>query len=208
MRLAEVHPWTREQRKCGNGQTVRSKAKERRSDRGNKGGDSNSYRTNDRMWRSQKRPDDQTEEVRPGRGSHDQPRVRTYREEVKQNSNHWENWKTQPSWEPQKFPRGNGTTGSDSNTDRPRGGRKANYPRERECRSDWTQPEQSEWDTSAQGRGNDHQALTHQNYPPTRKRDEWKVSTRTEGDSKAPSASTATSTSRKAGARGKQTGTS
>ena len=42
--------------------------------------------------------------------------------------------------------------------------------------------------------------------PPTRKRDERKASTRTEGDSKAPSASTATSTYRKAGARGKHTG--
>ena len=34
----------------------------------------------------------------------------------------------------------------------------------------------------------------------------WKASTRTEGDSKAPSTSTATSTCRKAGARGKHTG--
>ena len=41
--------------------------------------------------------------------------------------------------------------------------------------------------------------------PPTRKRDEWKARTRTEGDSKAPSASTATSTCRKAGAQGKHT---
>ena len=36
-------------------------------------------------------------------------------------------------------------------------------------------------------------------------RDEWKASTRTEGNSKAPSTSTATSTCRKAGARGKHT---
>ena len=42
--------------------------------------------------------------------------------------------------------------------------------------------------------------------PPTRKRDKWKTSTRTEGDSKAPSACIATSTCRKAGARGKHTG--
>ena len=41
--------------------------------------------------------------------------------------------------------------------------------------------------------------------PPTRKRDEGKASTRTEGDSKAPSASTATSTCCKAGARSKHT---
>ena len=42
--------------------------------------------------------------------------------------------------------------------------------------------------------------------PPTRKSDEWKASTGTEGDSKAPSESIATSTCRKAGARGKHTG--
>ena len=41
--------------------------------------------------------------------------------------------------------------------------------------------------------------------PLTRKRDEWKARTRTEGDSKAPSASIASSTCRKAGARGKHT---
>ena len=40
---------------------------------------------------------------------------------------------------------------------------------------------------------------------PTRKRDEWKARTRTEGDSKAPSASIATSTCLKARARGKHT---
>ena len=42
--------------------------------------------------------------------------------------------------------------------------------------------------------------------PSTRKRDEWKASTRTEGDSKEPSASIATCTCRKAGARDKHTG--
>ena len=41
--------------------------------------------------------------------------------------------------------------------------------------------------------------------PLTRKRDEWKVRTMTEGDSKAPSASIAASTCCKAGARGKHT---
>ena len=40
---------------------------------------------------------------------------------------------------------------------------------------------------------------------PTRKRDEWKARTRTEGDSKAPSTSIASSTCRTAGARGKHT---
>ena len=41
--------------------------------------------------------------------------------------------------------------------------------------------------------------------PSTRERDEWKARTRIEGDSKAPSASIASSTCRKAGARGKHT---
>ena len=41
--------------------------------------------------------------------------------------------------------------------------------------------------------------------PPTSKRDEWKAKTRAEGESKAPSSSIATSTCRKAGARGKHT---
>ena len=95
MRLAEVRPGTQDQRKCGNGQTVRPKAKDRRSERGNKGEtptrtaqtpecDGARERRGPTGWlpapRSQKRPDDQTEEVRPRRGSHDQTRVRTLRE--------------------------------------------------------------------------------------------------------------------------------
>ena len=59
--------------------------------------------------RSQKRPGDQTGEVKPGRGSPDQSRVRTLRKGQEQSQtelNHEENWKTQPSHEPQKFPRG------------------------------------------------------------------------------------------------------
>ena len=45
---------------------------------------------------------------------------------------------------------------------------------------------------------------THQTNPPLG-RDNWKARTRTEGDSKAPSLSIASSTCRKAGARGKHT---
>ena len=48
-------------------------------------------------------------------------------------------------------------------------------------------------------------AVDSSDDPLTRKRDEWKARTRTEGDSKASSASIATSTCRKAGARGKHT---
>ena len=46
----------------------------------------------------------QTGEVKPGRGSRDQSRVRTPRKG--QEKSQTENWKTQPSREPQKFPRG------------------------------------------------------------------------------------------------------
>ena len=53
-------------------------------------------------------------------------------------------------------------------------------------------------------RGNDHRTPTHQMTSPLG-RDDWKARTRTEGDSKAPSASIASSTCRKAGTRGKHT---
>ena len=59
--------------------------------------------------RSHKRPGDQTGEVKPGRGSPDQSRVRTPRKRQEQSQtelNHGENWKTQPSRELQKLPRG------------------------------------------------------------------------------------------------------
>ena len=146
MRLAEDRPWTRDQRKCGNGQTVRPKAKERRSERGNKGG-TPTRTAQTPEWdgarerrgptgrlpapRSQKRPDDQTEEVRPGRGSHDQPRVRTLREG--QGRSQTELKPLRELEDPtlmgtSKVSSRDGATGSDSNTDRSRGGRKANSP--------------------------------------------------------------------------------
>ena len=53
-------------------------------------------------------------------------------------------------------------------------------------------------------RGNDHRTPTHQTTSPLG-RDDRKARTRTEGDSKAPSASIASSTCRKAGAQGKHT---
>ena len=53
-------------------------------------------------------------------------------------------------------------------------------------------------------RGNDHRTPTHQTTSPLG-RDNWKARTRTEGNSKAPSASIPSSTCRKAGARGKHT---
>ena len=48
-------------------------------------------------------------------------------------------------------------------------------------------------------------AANPSNDPSTRERDEWKARTRIEGDSKVPFASIASSTCRKAGARGKHT---
>ena len=147
MRLAEVRPRMRDPRKCSNGQTVRLKAKEHRSERGNKGGgDSYSYRTTPQCDgvrerrgptgrlptpRSQKRPDDQTEEVRPGRGSHDQPRVRTLREGQGRRQTELEPLREleDPTlMGTSKVSSRDGATGPDSNTDRSRGGRKANSP--------------------------------------------------------------------------------
>ena len=126
------------------------------------------------------------------------------REEVNQNSNHGENWKTQPSWEPQTFPRGTAPTGSDCNTDRSRGGRKANS--QIETAQKRLNSTGTEWIRHIRpGERKRSPGADPSDDPPTRKRDEWKASTRTEGDSKAPSAITATSTCCKAGARGKHT---
>ena len=86
-----------------------------------------------------------------------------------------------------------------------RGGRKAHDPRRDSAeatdlnrkRSEETQPSRGEERSSGADPSDD---------PSTRKRDEWKASTRTEGDSTEPSASMATRTCRKAGARDKHTG--
>ena len=98
----------------------------------------------------------------------------------------------------------NGATRPDSNP--PSGPREQEKPTLllRQRRSDCHHHEQSERDTSVQVRGNDHWTPTHQTTSPLGK-DDWKARTRTEGDSKAPSASIASSTCRKAGARGKHT---
>ena len=86
-----------------------------------------------------------------------------------------------------------------------RGGRKAHDPRRDSAeatdlnrkRSEETQPARGEERSPGADPSDD---------PSTRKRDEWKASTRTEGDSTEPSASMATRTCRKAGARDKHTG--
>ena len=79
--------------------------------------------------RSQKRPDDQTGEVKPGRGSHDQPRVRTPRERQGRSQSELKPWREleYPTlMGTSKVSSRDGATGSDSNTDRSRGVRKAN----------------------------------------------------------------------------------
>ena len=98
----------------------------------------------------------------------------------------------------------NGATGPDSNPPSGPGEQEKTTLRLRQCRSNCPHHERSERDTSVQVRVNDHRTPTHQTTSPLG-RDDWKARTRTEGDSKAPSASIASSTCRRAGAQGKHT---
>ena len=98
----------------------------------------------------------------------------------------------------------NGATGPDSNPPSGPGEQEKPTLGPRQHRSDCHHHERSERDTSVQVRGNDHRTPTHQTTS-LLGRDDWKARTRTEGDSKAPSASRASSTCRKARARGKHT---
>ena len=143
----------------------------------------------------------------PGEGGPDQTRVRTPRKGQEQSQtelNHGENWKTQPSREPQKFPRGKAPLDPTVN-------------RQNQRRKKIPLPGRDSAEATDLNRNgvNEHirpgerkrsPGADPSDDPSTRKRDEWKASTRTKGDSKAPSASIATSTCRKAGARGKHTG--
>ena len=95
-------------------------------------------------------------------------------------------------------------TGSDSNTDRSRGVRKGNSQTETAQKRLNSTGTESKRDIRP-GERKRSPVADPPDDPPTRKRDEWKARIRTEGDSKAPSASIATSTCRKAGARGKHT---
>ena len=141
MRPAEVCPWTRDLR-----QWLDRKAISQGAPRGNKGGTvTRTAQTPEcdgaRERRgltgrlpapmSQKRPDDQTGEVKPGRGSHDQSRVRTPREGQGRSQSEVKPWREleDPTlMGTSKVSSRDGATGSDSNTDRTRGGRKANSP--------------------------------------------------------------------------------
>ena len=98
----------------------------------------------------------------------------------------------------------NSATGPDSNPPPGPGEQEKPTLWRRQCRSDCHHHERSERDTSVPVRGNDHWTPTHQTTSPLG-RDDWKARTRTEGDSKAPSAIIASSTCCKAGARGKHT---
>ena len=99
----------------------------------------------------------------------------------------------------------NGATGSDSKPPSGPEEQEKPTPRVRQHRRDWAQHERSEWDTTVQERGNDHQPLTHQTTLPQGRETNGKPGLWIEGDSKAPSANIASSTCRKAGARGKHT---
>ena len=96
----------------------------------------------------------------------------------------------------------NGATGPASNPPSGPGEQEKPTLRLRQRRSDRHHHKRSERDPSVQARGNDHRTPTHQTTSPLG-RDDYKA--RTEGDSKAPSASIASSTCRKAGARRKHT---
>ena len=118
--------------------------------------------------------------------------------------NHGENWKTQPSWEPPKVSSRKGATESNSKpTDQRR--RKSPLPsRDSAEATDLNRNGVNEH--SSPGERKRSPGADPSDDPSTRKRDEWKASTKTEGDSKEPSASIATRTCRKAGARDKHTG--
>ena len=137
----------------------------------------------------------------------DQTRVRTPRKGKEQSQtelNHGENWKTQPSWEPPKVSSRKGATESDSKpTDQRR--KKSPLPsRDSAEATDLNRNGVNEH--SRPGERKRSPGADPLDNPPTRKRDEWKASTRTEGDSKEPSASIAIRTCRKAGAQDKHTG--
>ena len=139
---------------------------------------------------------------KPVRGSHDNPGVKTLGKTRKKSTvRNPERELEDPTLNTFLEKRRHGTR--QQSAVRPRGARKAYSLTETEQKR-LTHHERSERDTSVQVRGNDHQTPTHQTTSPLG-RDDWKARTRTEDDSKAPSASTASSTCRKAGARGKYT---
>ena len=151
---------------------------------------------------------------RPDRCSHtreredlDQTRVRIPRKGQEQSQtelNHGENWKTQPSREPPKVSSRKGATGSAS---KPTDQRRKKSPLPSRDSAEATDLNRNGVNEHIRpGERKRSPGADPSDDPSTRKRDEWKASTRTEGDSKVPSASIATSTSRKAGARGKHTG--
>ena len=151
---------------------------------------------------------------RPDRCSHtreredpDQNRVKTPRKGQEQSQtelNHGENWKTQPSWEPPKVSSRKGATGSDS---KPTDQRRKKSPLPSRDSAEATDLNRNGVNEHIRpGERKRLPGADPSDDPSTRRRDEWKASTRTEGDSKVPSASIATSTCRKAGARGKHTG--
>ena len=137
---------------------------------------------------------------RPNPGENTQERTGTKSTAL----NHGENWKTQPSREPLKVSSRKGATGSNS---KPTDQRRKKSPLPSRDSAEATDLNRNGVNEHIRtGERKRSPGADPSDEPSTRKRDEWKASTRTEGDSKVPSASIATSTCRKAGARGKHTG--
>ena len=157
--------------------------------------------------RSQKQPDDQTREVETREREPWQTRVITPWERQgrsQQYSIQKRNWKTQPTWNLNSFLKERRHWIRQWSTVRPRGARKANPQSETEHKrlsSTWTERVRH----NRPGERKRSPVAKPSDDPSTRERDEWKARTRIEADSKAPSASIASSTCRKAGARGKHT---
>ena len=140
--------------------------------------------------------------TRPNPGENNQERTGTKLNRTP----HGENWKTQPSREPQKFPRGKAPLDPTVNRQIQR---RKKSPLPRRDSAEATDLNRNGMNEQIRpGERKRSPGADPSDNPSTRKRDEWKASTRSEGDSKAPSASIATSTCicRKAGARGKHTG--
>ena len=196
-------------------------AKERCSEPGNKGGLQLASHKRQNVTKREKGPDwlggfllrgarinqsTRPAKSKPVRGSHDNPGAKTLGKTEKKSTvrNPERELEDLTFMGTSIISSRNGATGPDSNPPSGPGEQEKPTLRLRQHRSDWPHHERSERDTSVQVRGNDHRLPTHQTTLPLG-RDDWKARIRTEGDSKAPSASIASSTCRNAGVRGKQT---
>ena len=112
-----------------------------------------------------------------------------------------ENWKNSIHMGTSIVSTRNGATGSDRSP--PSGPEEQEKPTRRWVRAKATALNTNGVSETQPSRGAQTLAANPSDDPSTKERDEWKARTKIEGDSKAPSASTASSTCRKAGAWGK-----